>query len=64
MELEGLNHYVGLESFEDGAVFERSIAIMAIIVLAGLLLRPSCPLPLGRLLLSLPALAVPADFRR
>ena len=37
LELEGLNHYVGLESFENGAVFERSIAIAAIIVLAGLL---------------------------
>jgi hypothetical protein len=37
VELEGLNHYVGLGSFDDGAVFERSIAIIAIIVLAGLL---------------------------
>jgi hypothetical protein len=37
VELEGLNHYVGLDSFEDGAVFERSIAIFAILVLAGLL---------------------------
>jgi hypothetical protein len=37
VELEGLNHYVGLGSFDDGAVFERSIAIAAIIVLAGLL---------------------------
>jgi len=36
-ELEGLNHYVGLESFESGAVLERSIAIAAIIVLVGLL---------------------------
>lgn len=37
VEIEGLNHYIGLASFEDGAVFERSIAIIAIIVLAGLL---------------------------
>ncbi len=37
VELEGLNHYVGLDSFENGAVFERSIAIFAVIVLAGLL---------------------------
>jgi hypothetical protein len=35
-ELEGLNHYVGLRSFEDGAVFERSVALVAIIVLVGL----------------------------
>lgn len=37
VELEGLNHYVGLGSFEDGAVFERSIAVAAVVVLAGLL---------------------------
>ncbi len=37
VELEGLNHYVGLDSFESGAVFERSIAIFAVAVLAGLL---------------------------
>ncbi len=37
-ELEGLNHYVGIPSFEDGAVFERSVAIAGILVLAGLLL--------------------------
>jgi hypothetical protein len=37
VELEGLNHYVGLSSFEDGAVFERSVAIGAVVVLAGLL---------------------------
>lgn len=38
VELEGLNHYVGLESFDNGAVFERSIAIIAVIVIGGLLL--------------------------
>lgn len=37
VEIEGLNHYIGLASFEDGAVFERSIAVIAILVLAGLL---------------------------
>jgi len=37
VELEGLNHYVGLDSFEDGAVFERSVAVAAIAGLAGLL---------------------------
>jgi len=37
VELEGLNHYVGLDSFESGAVFERSIAIFAVVVLSGLL---------------------------
>jgi len=37
-ELEGLNHYIGIPSFEDGAVLERSIAIAGILVLTGLLL--------------------------
>ena len=37
VELEGLNHYVGLGSFDDGAVFERSIAVAAVVVLVGLL---------------------------
>ncbi len=38
LELEGLNHYVGLPSFNDGAVLERSVAIAGILVLGGLLL--------------------------
>jgi hypothetical protein len=37
-ELEGLNHYIGIPSFEDGAVLERSVAIAGILGLAGLLL--------------------------
>ncbi|MFO7701161.1 MAG: cytochrome C, partial [Acidimicrobiia bacterium] len=36
-ELEGLNHYVGLGSFDDGAVFERSVAVVAIITISLLL---------------------------
>ncbi|MDP6901461.1 MAG: nitrous oxide reductase family maturation protein NosD [Acidimicrobiales bacterium] len=37
-ELEGLNHYIGLPSFSDGAVLERSVSIVGIITLAALLL--------------------------
>lgn len=37
-ELEGLNHYIGATSFEDAAVFERSVSVVAILALAGLLL--------------------------
>jgi hypothetical protein len=37
-ELEGLNHYVGLPSFADGAVLERTVSIAGILVLGGLLL--------------------------
>jgi hypothetical protein len=36
-ELEGLNHYVGIPSFEDGAVLERTVSVAGILVLAGLL---------------------------
>ena len=36
-ELEGLNHYIGIPSFEDGAVLERSVAIVGILVLTSLL---------------------------
>lgn len=38
VELEGLNHYIGLPSFADGAVLERSLSIAGILVLVGLLL--------------------------
>jgi hypothetical protein len=37
-ELEGLNHYIGIPSFEDGAVLERTVAVAGILGLAGLLL--------------------------
>ncbi len=61
-ELEGLNHYVGLKSFEDGAVFERSIAIAAIIVLAGLLVAALLVHTRWVLLLVLPGLLFPFIF--
>lgn len=61
-ELEGLNHYVGLKSFEDGAVFERSIAIMAVIVLAGLLVAALLVHTRWVLLLALPGLLFPYLF--
>jgi hypothetical protein len=62
VELEGLNHYVGLDSFENGAVFERSIAIAAIIVLAGLLLGALLIHSRWVVLLVLPALLFPLIF--
>lgn len=37
-ELEGLNHYIGLPSFEDGAQLERSLSIVGILVMGGILL--------------------------
>jgi hypothetical protein len=61
-ELEGLNHYVGLGSFEDAAVLERSIAVVAIAGLAALLLAALFIHSRWVLLLTLPALFFPIIF--
>jgi copper chaperone NosL len=61
-ELEGLNHYVGLGSFQDAATFERSIAIAAIVMLAGLLIASFLIHSRWVLLLVLPALLFPFIF--
>ncbi len=60
--LEGLNHYVGMPSFEHGAVLERSVSIIAIIVLAGLLLAAFFIHSRWVVLLALPALLFPLAF--
>lgn len=61
-ELEGLNHYVGLGSFEDAAVLERSIAIYAIIGLAALLLAALYIHSRWVLILTFPAMLFPVVF--
>jgi len=61
-ELEGLNHYVGLGSFDDAAVFERSIAVVAVIGLAALVLAALLTHSRWVLLLTLPALLFPLAF--
>jgi len=61
-ELEGLNHYVGLGSFDDAAVFERSIAVVAVIGLAALVLAALLTHSRWVLLLTLPALLFPVVF--
>ncbi len=61
-ELEGLNHYVGLGSFQDAATFERSIAIAAIIMLAGLLVAALLIHSRWVVLLVTPALLFPIIF--
>lgn len=61
-ELEGLNHYVGLGSFEDAAVFERAIAVYAIIGLALLLLAALYIHSRWVLVLTVPALLFPLGF--
>ena len=62
VELEGLNHYVGLDSFESGAVFERSIAIFAVVVLAGLLVGALLIHSRWVVVFVLPALVFPLAF--
>jgi len=62
VELEGLNHYVGLGSFDDAAVFERSIAIAGILGLAGLLVAGLYIHSRWVLLFTLPALLFPLIF--
>ncbi|RLE16433.1 MAG: cytochrome C [Actinobacteria bacterium] len=61
-ELEGLNHYVGLGSFQDAATFERSIAIAAILGLAGLLVAALLIHSRWVLALVVPALLFPIGF--
>lgn len=61
-ELEGLNHYVGLGSFQDAATFERSIAIAAVVMLAGLLIAAFLIHSRWVLVLVLPALLFPFIF--
>lgn len=61
-ELEGLNHYVGLGSFEDAAVFERSIAVVAVFGLSALLLAGLYVHSRWVLVLTLPALLFPVVF--
>lgn len=62
VELEGLNHYVGLASFEDAAVFERSISVIAIVSLAGLLVAGLLLHSRWVLLFTTPALLFPLIF--
>ena len=61
-ELEGLNHYVGLGSFQDAATLERQIAVVAILVLAGLLLAALLVHSRWVVLLVLPTLLFPFIF--
>jgi hypothetical protein len=61
-ELEGLNHYVGLRSFEDAAIFEKSVAVLAVLVLVSLLVAALLIHTRWVLLLVLPALLFPFIF--
>lgn len=61
-ELEGLNHYIGIPSFEDGAALERSVSIAGILVLGGLLMAGFYIHSRWVLVAALPAIIFPFFF--
>ncbi|MCP3935621.1 MAG: cytochrome C [Actinomycetia bacterium] len=61
-ELEGLNHYVGLPSFDDGATLERAVSIFGILMLAALLFASWFIHSRKVLLVALPTLVFPIVF--
>lgn len=61
-ELEGLNHYIGASSFSDAATFERSVAVVAILTVAGLLVAGLFIHSRWVLLVATPAVLFPAFF--
>ena len=61
-ELEELNHYIGLPSFDSGAQLERSVSIAGIIALAGLLLAGLYIHSRWVLVFALPAVLFPLIF--
>lgn len=61
-EIDGLNHYIGMKSLYEAARFERSIAILAIIVMVALLLVTAFWRRRWTWLLAIPALSFPFVF--
>lgn len=61
-ELEGLNHYVGLPGFDEGAQAERQIAVAGILALVGLLVAGIAIHSRWVLIATLPALLFPIVF--
>jgi hypothetical protein len=62
MEINGLNHYIGMRPLEEAAQLERSVSIIAIIILALLLLAAINIHTKWVVLLVLPALLMPFLF--
>ncbi len=61
-QLNELNHYVGMADLRDGAQLERTLSVIGIAVLAGLLLAGTFIRSRFVLLLALPAVAYPLIF--
>lgn len=60
--LEGLNHYVGLPGFDEGAALERQIAIYGILMIAGVLLAGIFIHSKWVVLFTLPGIVFPIVF--
>jgi hypothetical protein len=61
-EIDGLNHYIGMRPLNEAAVFERTVSIYGIVVLALLILAAVYVHNRWAALLALPALLMPAFF--
>lgn len=61
-EIDGLNHYIGMSKLAEAAEFERSLAVIAIIALAFLLLTAVFIRNHWAALLALPTIAYPVAF--
>lgn len=61
-EIDGLNHYIGMQSLYNAASFERSIAIPAVIIIVVLLVAAAFLRRRWAWLLALPAIAFPFIF--
>lgn len=61
-EIDGLNHYIGMRPLNEAAVFERTISIYGIVVLALLIVAAVYVHNRWAALLTLPALLMPIIF--
>lgn len=61
-QLDALNHYVGMAGLDEGAEFERSIAVLSIVVFAGLLASAIAINSRYVVLMALPAMLFPFIF--
>ncbi len=61
-EIDGLNHYIGMRPLNEAAIFERTISIYGIVVLALLILAAVYVHNRWAALLALPALLMPVIF--
>ncbi len=61
-EIDGLNHYIGMRPLDEAARFERSIAIPAILIFAGMLVAAAVWRRRWSWLLAVPPLLFPVVF--